>query len=244
MSIKDISIINNPNIKSPKPIQETMNIYIDGIPDYFPIKRNGAHWIIVGSGGSGKTSMLLNVVKKYFKGVFTNIYYFCPSASFLSVKNHPLKNLPTIYHEITVENLTEIYNELIKQKEETNKNKESPEYNLVIIDDMANDLKNESIKKILNNMLIKSRHLQTMFIFSLQALVYLPKTLRRQITYFTIFKCKKNEWQHILEELVHYKPDDANKLYNFCFNEPYNHIDMDLISSRFYLNFHELNIKE
>ena len=38
-------------------------------------------------------------------------------------------------------------------------------------------------------------------------------SLNLDLSYFTIFICKKNEWQHILEELVHYKPDDEKKTY-------------------------------
>ena len=81
------------NIKK-KPIKEIMHIYIPNIPDYIS-NRNGMVYILTGSGGSGKSSLLLNFfkTKELYRCKFDNIYYFCPESSFSSVEKHPLKNM-------------------------------------------------------------------------------------------------------------------------------------------------------
>ena len=38
--------------------------------------------------------------------------------------------------------------------------------------------------------------------------------------------------------------DDALKLYNYVFNEPYAHLDVDTVSNTYYRNFNELVFHE
>ena len=38
-------------------------------------------------------------------------------ASFLSITNHPFKNIDNLYHDLTISNLENIYNELISKLE-------------------------------------------------------------------------------------------------------------------------------
>jgi hypothetical protein len=60
MTIKDIIEIKNEFLpKKITPVKEVMNIKIPGIIDGIP-NRNGFIWVLTGSGGSGKTSLLLN----------------------------------------------------------------------------------------------------------------------------------------------------------------------------------------
>ena len=114
MTILKIDEIINPNKQKIKPIKEKQDIIIPNIID-----KNGSIVVFTGSGGSGKTSTLLNMFKSknQYRGKFDNIYYFCPLASYLSIANHPFKKLENLYHELTVENLEMIYNQLISKKE-------------------------------------------------------------------------------------------------------------------------------
>jgi hypothetical protein len=250
------------------PIKERMDIYIPNINDENIPRRNGAIWCLTGSGGSGKTSLLLNFFKNkmLYKNKFDNVYYICPEASFLSVKNHPFQNHSKVYHELTADFLYSLYNTLegdknliinnIEKKKDKKKNKhpifegEEDEdededtdikYNCVIIDDMANCLKNKDVEKALNKLLIKSRHINTMFIFTLQSYVYFPKTLRKQITNLTLFKPKNyEEWDNVAKELFNLNKDDALRLYNYVFDKPYNHLDFDSVENKYYKNFNKL----
>lgn len=282
MPIISIDEIINPNKKKLSPIKEKQDIFIPNIIDKNIPRRNGSIVVFTGSGGSGKTSTLLNMFKSknQYRGKFDNIYYFCPIASFLSIPNHPFKKLENLYHELTVENLENIYNQLIYKKEayekylekkkekQRNKNKKKPkeqfveylessesesdeedeiteiEYSCIIIDDFANDLKNNDIEKQLNKMLIKARHLCCMFIFTLQSYMYFPKMLRKQITYAIIFKPKSiAEWNSITDELIHYNKEDSLKLFNYIFDEPYSTFCYDTVENKVYKNFNLLKIE-
>ena len=64
MTIKDIIEIKNEFLpKKITPVKEVMNIKIPDIIDGIP-NRNGFIWVLTGSGGSGKTSLLLNFFKR------------------------------------------------------------------------------------------------------------------------------------------------------------------------------------
>ena len=119
MPILKIDEIINPNKQKLKPIKEKQDIFIPNIIDKNIPRRNGSIVIFTGSGGSGKTSTLLNMFKSknQYRGKFNNIYYFCPMASFLSITNHPFKNIDNLYHDLTISNLENIYNELISKRE-------------------------------------------------------------------------------------------------------------------------------
>ena len=119
MTIVNIDEVKNPNTNTLRPIKEKQDIFIPGIVDKNIPRRNGSIVIFTGSGGSGKTSLMLNMFKsKYqYKGIFNNIYYFCPLASYLSVSKHPFEKLENVYHELNVGTLDGIYNELVAKKE-------------------------------------------------------------------------------------------------------------------------------
>jgi hypothetical protein len=198
---------------------------------------------LIGSGGSGKTSLLLNMFKstKMYKSKFHNIFYICPNSSFSSVEKHPFSDHEKVYHDLTIELLESIYDQLVDIKE----NAEEIEYSCVIFDDQADALKNNDIQKYLNKMLIKSRHLQCGFIFTLQGYYYMPKILRKQFTYVTIFKPNNaEEWTAITKEVLHMNIDDGETLYDFVYDQDYSHLDIDLKDDKLYKNFNLLQISK
>ncbi len=89
MTITNITEIINEKLPKTHPIKENMDIYVPNIPEGLS-KRNGMIYALIGSGGSGKTSLLLNMFKstKMYKSKFHNIWYICPSSSFSSVQKH------------------------------------------------------------------------------------------------------------------------------------------------------------
>jgi type II secretory ATPase GspE/PulE/Tfp pilus assembly ATPase PilB-like protein len=284
MTIVDIIEIQNKFSKNMTPIKEKMDIYIPDIKNENISRRNGMIYILCGSGGSGKTSLLLNMFKNknYYRNVFNRIYYFCPMSSFLSVQKHPFEKHDRIYHELTVPDLEQIYDELLEIKERAEakrlkkiekdkkkkvKNKEiihyesesdyeisinsesddeeDIQYSCIIIDDFADQLKDNDIQRQLNKMLIKSRHSCCSFIFSIQSYIYFPRMLRKQITFATIYKTGNvEEWYDISKEMLNYKQDDALKLYDYVFDKPYNHLDVDTKENKIYKNFNLLEIKK
>lgn len=270
MPITGIVEIQNPNTTTFTPIKERQDIYIPDIVNLNISRRNGMIYCLNGSGGSGKTNLLLNLFrsKKCYRNKFHNIYYFCPSASFSSLAKHPFENHDKVYFELSVELLEGIYQELVsfktedKEDIEKGKNKKKVfdeedsesesddeekeiQYSVIIIDDFADSLKEKSIQRQLNKMLIKARHLCCAFIFTLQSYLYFPKTLRKQITYTTIFKPKAiTEWYSIAEELLHFNREDALKIYDYVFDKPYTHLDVDTVENILYKNFNVLQIQQ
>jgi hypothetical protein len=243
MPIKSIDEIKNNTIPKQEPIKEKMNITIPNIKVMNIPNRNGFIYILSGSGGSGKTNLLLNFFKnkKMYRNIFDNIYYFCPIASYASISDHPFKNHDKIYHELSVGELESIYQELVEIK----KTSKITEYSCIIIDDFADALKDKSIIDQLNKMIIKARHIGCAFIFTLQSYYYFPKQLRKQITNITIFKTKNiEEWNTLAQELMNLNKDDALKLFNYAFNEPYNHLDINTVDNTYYKNWNELKFLE
>jgi len=241
MPILSIEEQANPHKKEQKPIKEKMDINVPGIPEGYS-RRNGAIYLMVGSGGSGKSSTLLGFFKSaVYRKKFHHIHFFCPSVSFASVDKHPFENHDKVYHELTMENLTELKNELLERKEEAEDDEQ--EYSCVVIDDFANQLKEKEIQKMLNSMLIKARHLNTTFIFTVQSIGYFPKILRKQLTSATIFKPRNTEeWEMIRREILQMNKDDAQKIYDFVFDAPYQHLDVDCFEGKFYKNHNYLQI--
>jgi energy-coupling factor transporter ATP-binding protein EcfA2 len=258
MQINEKQNINN--VKQLKPIKERQDIYVPNIIDKNISSRNGMCYVLTGSGGSGKSSLLLSMIKSknYYKGVFDNIYYFCPESSMSSIINHPFKNHDKVYNDLTIENLEIIYKELshveIKKtktgynSDDDESDKESDkeiEYSIVIIDDFADRLKEIDVQKYLSKMLIKARHLKLSFVFLIQSYYYFPKLLRKQITYCSIFKPKNiEEWFSISKELLSLNKDDGLILYNYVYNEPYAHLDLDTVETKFYKNFNLLQFSK
>lgn len=77
MTITEITEIKNDNLKLGLPIKESMNIHIPDVNPSLNIPcRNGFHLLMVGSGGSGKSSLMMNLIKGPYKKKFHNIYYF------------------------------------------------------------------------------------------------------------------------------------------------------------------------
>jgi hypothetical protein len=162
-------------------------------------------------------------------------------SSFLSLEKHPFSDHDKVYHELTVELLEEIYQQLIAIKEE----EEEPEYACVIIDDMASSLKDKYIQKQLNKMLIKARHIQCSFIFTLQSYYYFPLMLRKQITNAILFKTKnKKEFETLTSELINLNKEDSLKLFNYVYDTPYTHLDLDTVENKLYKNFNLLHLEE
>ena len=140
INITEIKNINIPNIT---PIKENQKIYIPNIDAANISKRNGMVYILTGSGGSGKTNLLLNLFRNRhcYKNKFHNIHYFCPEASFLSVLKHPFEKHDKVYHELTADILFSIYEQLCdlkagKDKTESD-DEDDVEYNCIIIDDFG-----------------------------------------------------------------------------------------------------------
>lgn len=249
MPIGNINLIENKQLPKFKPIKENMQIFIPDIIEGVP-RRNGYIWAVTGSGGSGKSNIILNLFRTpVYRKKFDNVFYFVPQVSFMSVDKHPFANLPTIYHDLNADSIQELYKTLKDIKigvDDDDDEKKDTQYNLVIIDDFADVYRTDkNVQRLLSTLLIKSRHLNTAFVFTLQSYYYFPRILRKQLTDITIFKPKNiAEWNSLADELLNMKKDDAKKIYEYVFNEPYTHLDIDTVNNKLYKNFNLLQFDE
>jgi len=240
MDIKEI----DSGLKIKSGIKEKMDINIININENIP-HRNGFIYAMTGSGGSGKSSLLLSMFKStlFYRKKFDNIYLFTPRSSFLSVEKHPFENHEKVFHELEIPTLARIYDELNELKENSISEGVPIENSIIIIDDFANALKENDLALYLNKMIIKARHLAVCFIFTLQSYYLLPLVIRKQITNTTIFKPKnKKEWESIAEELLSLDKDDTLQMYKYIYDAPYTHLDVDTLDGTIYKNFNKLLI--
>ena len=74
MTIKEIIETENDKLKLGAPIKENMSIFIPDIDPNLNIPcRNGFHAVFCGSGGSGKSSLMMNLIKGPYKKKFDKI---------------------------------------------------------------------------------------------------------------------------------------------------------------------------
>ena len=230
-----------------KPLKEIMSLYVPNIDKNLP-SRNGAIYAIIGSPGSGKSNLLFSTLFKnrnYYRGKFDNIFLITPESSFLSLEKHPFANHDKVYHDLNTNVLSEIYDEILELKREALEEERDIEHSCIIIDDFADGLKDKEIINVLKTILIKSRHLNTFFIFTLQAYNMFPLVLRKLITNMTLFKPKNNiETENIRTELLNMNRDNFQDLYNYVFDAPYTHLDVDTPNMEIRKNFNLLEINK
>ena len=227
------------------PVKEIMSIYIDKINPNIP-NRNGFIYALIGSPGSGKSSLLLSLFrsKNYYKNKFNHIYLITPESSFLSVENHPFKDHAKVYHDLNSNTLENIYNELVEIKKECIDNNYEIEHSCIIVDDFASELKDNELIRALKQLLIKSRHIGCSFIFTLQAYNLFPLVLRKLLTNISLFKPKnKIELESVRRELINLNEQDTTELMNYIFSEEYSHLDIDTNTNILRKNFNKLLIK-
>jgi ABC-type dipeptide/oligopeptide/nickel transport system ATPase component len=241
-----ISEIKN-NLPTTKPLKEIMSLNVPNVNPSLP-HRNGAIYAIIGAPGSGKSNLLFSTLFRnshYYRSKFDNIYLITPESSFLSLEKHPFKDHDKVFHELSNDILEVIYEEILDLKRQALDEDRPIEHSCIIIDDFADGLKDPSIIMMLKKLLIKSRHLNTFFIFTLQYYNAFPLALRKLITNITLFKPKNNiEMESIRGELLHLNKDDFQELTNHVFDQPYNHLDYDTSTMQIQKNYNLLNIEK
>jgi len=235
------------NLPKTKALKEIMELYVPNIDRNLPSK-NGSIYAIIGAPGSGKSNLLFSTLFKnlnYYRSKFDNLYLITPESSFLSLQKHPFKDHNKVFHELDKATLEVIFEEILEYKKQALEDDRAIEHSCIIIDDFADGLKDKDIIMSLKKLLIKSRHINCFFIFTLQAYNLFPLVLRKLITNITLFKPKNNvETESIRAELLNMGRDEFQELTNFIYDEPYNHLDYDTNTMDIRKNFNLLNIQK
>ena len=235
------------NLPKTKALKEIMEIYVPNI-DRNLTSKNGSIYAIIGAPVSGKSNLLFSTLFKNlnnYRSKFDNLYLITPESSFLSLQKHPFKDHNKVFHELDKATLEVIFEEILEYKKQALEDDRPVEHSCIIIDDFADGLKDKDIIMSLKKLLIKSRHINCFFIFTLQAYNMFPLVLRKLITNITLFKPKNNvETESIRSELLHMGKDEFQELTNYIYDEPYNHLDYDTNTMEIRKNFNLLEIQK
>ena len=178
-----------------------------------PLQKDNNHniWLIIGKKGSGKSTFLLNLLRKkeMYRRHFNNIFLVSPTAQrddkFQKLCDE-LKQNNQCYDECTAENLNEIRERVEKfnddfLSDEKNKKKGKKPHNLLILDDCISDLnKGSEIKNIINKMTMNSRHLKLSIWIVSQKYRLVSTAIRANADLITFFKNENDIEKKALEE--------------------------------------------
>ena len=199
--------------------------------------------LVNGRPGSGKTSLILNLVAKrgkLYNKKFDRVYVFSPSL--ITMAKNPFEDLPDnqLHTELTEENLTTALEEISNSGEKI----------LFIIDDCVNDMKKSaSLQTLLSKMLMNRRHLagsggSTSFIITTQVYNKVPAPIRKTASHIIIYHTKnKKELETIYDELIIIPLKDFYQILKYCFDKKHNFVYIDVDKSydkMFHKNFNAL----
>ena len=238
-----ISLIKNkkPNLKMP-----TFNV--DGelhknLNDYSltSLMNKSNFSLFLGKAGQGKSSLAISLLKTkgLFKGVYHNIFLFCPPNSRASIKNDFWgENLPEeqIYDELNLENLQQVYDLAQEDAVEGFKS-------LIILDDVQKYLKDVDIQKLLLHIVNNRRHALTSVWILAQNYFQIPKQVREAITGAFIFKISKVEFINIFSELIEKEKSLFQEIIEkYAYKEPHSFVFLDTNTGRLFSNWDEISI--
>jgi hypothetical protein len=195
--------------------------------------------IASGKMGQGKTSTTLSLLRGVFSQCFHNIYIIIPENSLHSIPEKDNLFLPKeneskkIYHEYSEETLLEILDEL---HEESEQNYSS----LLIIDDMGSKFKQDKrAENVLNNIIIRMRHLKTSIILLTQNIYQNPKKWREVATNLICFDLGKSQMEKIFNEFFDYKRDQFEEIMKL-YKNPWDYLILNLKHKRLFFDFNEI----
>jgi len=192
--------------------------------------------LFIGRQGSGKTSLMVNFVKKLYKKVFHFIYIFMPKSSRSSLDNNIFdKHLPEdqIFDELNHENITILYEKLKENSENGHKS-------LIIYDDVQKALKSHSVLLSLKNIVANQRHLKVVNFILLQNYFALDKSLRELCNNIILFKLNKTQTEKIFIENVESAKEKFEYIRDCVFDKPYEWMFINVPSQRIFKGFDEI----
>jgi len=195
---------------------------------------------IVGRPGSGKSHTIESLIKEQYclgkrKGTcFDYIAVFCPKSSQNSYEDSFIKHIDQdhVYDELNASNLAEVYEEVqtIKAQGDGKKGKDSQYYSLVILDDMAVELRDKYVRKQLLKMLRNHRHNHlSIWVVSQNYVSGLDKDCRdciQQLIQFETGSLIEKERLY-MEWFSKYTKKEFEVIFEYVFDKKFNFIQCD-----------------
>lgn len=192
--------------------------------------------MLIGSPGSGKSSLVQALFSSPFRKCYHNIFLFRPPTS-STMNNDIFDKLPNemIFNELSVKNLEHVLDQITQSPRD--------ECHAIIFDDMAAYFKTNEIQTLLKQLLFNRRHLRTSVFIISQSYKCLPLNLRKIIVNFIIFKVSKLELSEIFRENVDgYCDAITEKISRVVYDQPHNFLLVNTQNRLFFKNWDKLNI--
>lgn len=188
--------------------------------------------LLLGVPGSGKTNLMYSFMKskKLLNKVYDKIYLFQPSASRISMKDKLFDQLPE----------DQKFETLDFESLESVKDRLNEENSCIIFDDMGSYLKDNSIKKLLKEIIMNRRHLYCSIFFLAQTYFSVDKEIRRLFSNVFIFKVAKDTMASIFEELITGKKNKSDEIVSMVYDKKYNYLFLNVDSGRMFKQFDEI----
>jgi len=208
--------------------------------DAYPLTRDFLNMYnttaLIGTQGSGKTTLMINLLLGPYKKVCHFIYVFIPKTSRNSLKNNVFdKYLPAnqIYEELNEKTINEVY-------EKVKINSANGHKSMIIMDDVQKSLKDYDTLKSLKNITANQRHLKCVNIILLQNWFALDKSLRELINNVILFKLAKSQTQKVFNEVVETHKDKFEQVRRLVYDAPHNWLFVNIKTQRMFKCFDEI----
>ena len=216
----------------------------EGIPDPLPNVLRFS-MAMIGKAGSGKTSLLMNLIckkGKIYNKKFDKVIVFSPSLR--SMDDCPFDKLPDdqLYEELTAENLQGVIDEVT----------DSGEKILIIMDDVVNDMaKNAELQRLLCKLLMNRRHIAgygggISVIITSQVYNKIPCPIRKTFSHIILMNTKqKRELDTLYDEHILTERKQFESICKYCYKDKFDFMYLDLekpFDEVFHRNFNKLSM--
>lgn len=239
-------IKNKPlNLSTPKFLVDgPLNPELEKIPVFSHLNRYSCN-AFVGTSGSGKTSLLISLLKnkkpKIFRKMYNHVIVVMPRASRNSLKHNLFdKHLP---EECLFDSLDEqsIHDISVMIQENASEGQDT----LLIMDDVGSALKDGGVVRELQHLIYAYRHFRVNICILTQTLKTLPLSIRKNLSNLVVFHLPKNlEWNAMTEEFLEMDKDKSMELRKFLFDEKHTWALINLSSGKIYKKYDEVIYKD
>lgn len=213
-----------------------------------PLPKQDIVWIVNGGKGSGKSTMILQVLKSKhgFKKFYDNIYLISPTAS-----RDP--KFDKLCEELDRENKCystcddDTVDEVINRLKEFNENFDYEEearkpHSLVIFDDCLAFLPKSTQRSRFNELITTSRHLKTSVWILTQKYNKVNPLIRANMDMLSFFRTNNKLEFKTLEDDVNVDEKELKRIYDFATDEPNSFLHISFFASKptFYRKFDKI----
>ncbi len=196
-------------------------------------------WVVSGSKGSGKSTVVLNALKHHYRKKFDKIFLISPTAQGDSKFRKLVRELEDdgrVFSDMDEETLQSI----IEQVEGSSPD----ELNCIIFDDCLSSFKKTQQKSLFHKLTTTCRHLRCMLIITTQRYRSLPTLLRANTDVVSFFPTQNRQEYRMFKTDMNTDDDLFDRLYEYCCDEPNSFLHVSLMGGvpRFYRKFNEIQM--